>query len=150
MPMDGSLRKDREFACQRALAAPEHHGASTARFVSRGPARMAASNLDVSRACAQAARLAAGHYEVTLREIGARRRSSRRITRARHVAIYLAHVVFGVSLTGIAAAFGRDRKSIAYACRAIEDARDDPAFDAAIAQLELAAGALRQLDRAAA
>lgn len=56
--------------------------------------------------------------------------------RARQLAMYLAHVVKGISLTAIGAAFGRDRTTVSYACGLIEDLRDDPAFDAELDRLE--------------
>jgi len=54
----------------------------------------------------------------------------------RQVAMYLAHVGFGMNLNRVALAFGRDRSTAAYACHKIEDARDDPAFDACLDALE--------------
>lgn len=56
--------------------------------------------------------------------------------RARQVAMYLAHVAKGISLTSIGAAFGRDRTTVSYACSLIEDLRDDPHFDAELDRLE--------------
>ena len=97
--------------------------------------------------CAIAARLAANHYEVTLNDVGAPTRRSRRATRARHVAMYLAHVAYGLRLAEIAIAFGRSRRSVARACSLIEDARDDPAFDAALEGLEISARVLHDLER---
>ena len=52
--------------------------------------------------CAVAARLAANHYEVTLKDVRAPTRRSRRATRARHVAMYLAHIAYGLKLAAIA------------------------------------------------
>jgi hypothetical protein len=98
--------------------------------------------------CAIAARLAANQYEVTLADIAARTRRSRRATRARHVAMYLAHVAFGVNLAAVGIVFGRIRRSAARACGLIEDARDDPAFDAARAGLEVSARILLDYERA--
>ncbi|KKB76742.1 hypothetical protein VW35_16655 [Devosia soli] len=56
--------------------------------------------------------------------------------RARQLAMYLAHVVKGISLTSIGAAFGRDRTTVSYACGLIEDLRDDARFDAELDRLE--------------
>jgi chromosomal replication initiation ATPase DnaA len=56
--------------------------------------------------------------------------------RARQLAMYLAHVVHGQSLTSIAEVFQRDRTTVSYACGVIEDLRDDPAFDAEVTRLE--------------
>ncbi len=55
---------------------------------------------------------------------------------ARQVAAYLCHVGFEMSLARVAAAFGRDRSTIAHACHAIEDRRDDNQFDLWISALE--------------
>lgn len=55
---------------------------------------------------------------------------------ARQVAMYLCHVGFEFSLSRVAVAFGRDRSTVAHACHAIEDRRDDADFDAWIAALE--------------
>jgi hypothetical protein len=89
--------------------------------------------------CRLAARLAAGCFEVPLGEISAPTRGSARAARARHLAMYIAHVAFGLPLNIVGAGFARHRTTAAYACRKIEDKRDDPAFDAALSALELAA-----------
>jgi chromosomal replication initiation ATPase DnaA len=62
-----------------------------------------------------------------------------RVAFARQVAMYVMHVAFGVSLGRVAMAFGRDRSTIAHACRRIEDMRDDKRFDRWIEALEAAA-----------
>lgn len=55
---------------------------------------------------------------------------------ARQVAMYLCHVVTGMTLTEIGRRFGRDRTTAAHACRLIEDRRDDLNFDRQITMLE--------------
>ena len=55
---------------------------------------------------------------------------------ARQVAMYLCHVGFELSLSRVAAAFGRDRSTVAHACHVIEDRRDDGQFDLWIGALE--------------
>jgi hypothetical protein len=59
-------------------------------------------------------------------------------TAVRQLAMYLAHVAFSMSLTRVGSAFGRDRSTVAHACRQVEDARDDPLFDAWLETLESA------------
>jgi hypothetical protein len=44
--------------------------------------------------------------------------------------------VFGASLSACGHALARDRASVRHACAAIEDRRDDPRFDRAVAALE--------------
>ncbi|MEA2758476.1 MAG: hypothetical protein QOH65_1089 [Methylobacteriaceae bacterium] len=67
-------------------------------------------------------------------------RGKQRVARARQIAIYLAHVGFGLNYTHLGEAFGRDRTTIRHACFRIEDARDDFSLDRALSILE---GALR-------
>jgi chromosomal replication initiation ATPase DnaA len=55
---------------------------------------------------------------------------------ARQVAMYLVHIGGGISLGRAAAAFGRDRSTVAYAVRALELRRDQPEFDAWLQALE--------------
>jgi chromosomal replication initiation ATPase DnaA len=55
---------------------------------------------------------------------------------ARQVAMYLCHVAFELSLARVASAFGRDRSTVAHACHAIEDRREEPQFDFWIESLE--------------
>jgi len=108
------------------------------------PSPIAARELDED-VCALAARLVASHCDVAIGEIVGRPRKSRRATRARHLAMYLAHVACGLSLAAVGAGFKRDRTTASYACHKVEDARDDPAFDAALADLEICAGVLFEL-----
>ena len=55
---------------------------------------------------------------------------------ARQLAMYLCHVAFELSLSRVASAFRRDRSTVAHACHAIEDRRDDDQFDHWMASLE--------------
>jgi chromosomal replication initiation ATPase DnaA len=68
-------------------------------------------------------------------------RGSPRASLARQVAMYLCHVAFAMSFEAIGRAFGRDRTTVAHACRVIEDRRDDIWFDCRIATLERVCGA---------
>lgn len=68
-------------------------------------------------------------YGITRAELTSTSRRKARVAHARQVAMYLAHVAGGVSLTGVGQLFGRDRTTAAHACRLIEDQRDDPALD---------------------
>jgi chromosomal replication initiation ATPase DnaA len=66
---------------------------------------------------------------------------------ARQVAMYLAHVAWGLSLTEVGYVFSRDRTTVAHACGLVEDLRDDPVLDRS---LELLEGVLRALSPASA
>lgn len=69
-------------------------------------------------------------------------RGKAKVALARQVAMYLAHVACGLSLTDTGRLFGRDRTTVAHACGVIEDRRDDPLFDRALDLLEWAVPAL--------
>jgi chromosomal replication initiation ATPase DnaA len=75
-------------------------------------------------------------FAVPLAELRATTRRSRTVALARQSAMYLAHVVFGLTLTDVGRAFNRDRTTAAYACEMIENRRDDPAFDKVLDALE--------------
>lgn len=66
---------------------------------------------------------------------------------ARQVAMYLAHVGFGLSLSEVGRVFARDRTTVAHACALVEDRRDAAPFDRALDLLEglLRLHAVRQL-----
>ena len=126
---------------QRKTAA-QIAGVSVPAFqASSAVANRSTMRVDPSHACSLAARLAATHFELSQAALIATPRGSRRISRARHVAIYLAHVTLGLPLGFVASRFKRDRSTAAYACRLVEDLRERPAFDAALATLEIAAKA---------
>ena len=69
-------------------------------------------------------------------DIVAPTRRSQRTALARQVAMYLTHVAFGLNFVRVANAFGRDRTTVAHACRVVEDRRDDPDFDSWLEALE--------------
>lgn len=69
------------------------------------------------------------------------RQGSRGISRVafgRQIAMYLAHVGFGLNLSQVGLAFGRDRTTVRHACALVEDRRSEPAFELALAALESA------------
>jgi hypothetical protein len=86
-----------------------------------------------SSLCVAAAAAARG---VDCAAIRSPRRERAKIAAARQLALYLHHVVFGASLSACGHALARDRASVRHACAAIEDRRDDPRFDRAVAALE--------------
>lgn len=87
-----------------------------------------------------AAQLAAGVASYALgvpsADIVSNARGSLEVAFARQIAMYLCHVGFELSLTRIAIAFQRDRSTVAHACHAIEDRRDEADFDRWIGALE--------------
>jgi hypothetical protein len=83
-------------------------------------------------------------FAIPVEELTASSRRAPYVAFARQSAMYVAHVRFGLSFTEVGRGFGRDRTTAAYACRLIEDRRDDPAVDFVLASLESACDALRQ------
>ncbi|WAJ30193.1 helix-turn-helix domain-containing protein [Antarcticirhabdus aurantiaca] len=101
------------------------------------PARSGRSPDPAARVrCDVAAELAGAFLGVPVEKIRHPRRQRAAICRARHVAMYIANVSFRVSLTAMAAEFGRDRSSCSHAVGRIEDGRDDPALDALLERLD--------------
>jgi chromosomal replication initiation ATPase DnaA len=89
------------------------------------------------RARARLARQAVAFaFDERVEEIAAPTRRTRAAAYARQTAMYLSHVAFGMSLGRVALAFGRDRSTVAHACRVIEDRREDDDFDDCLDRLE--------------
>ncbi|MCX5576816.1 helix-turn-helix domain-containing protein [Kaistia terrae] len=58
---------------------------------------------------------------------------------ARQIAVYIAHTTLGLSYTEAGRLFGRDRTTVAHACRIIEERRESPRVDQFVDRLERAA-----------
>ncbi|MEQ1711536.1 MAG: helix-turn-helix domain-containing protein [Hyphomicrobium sp.] len=84
-------------------------------------------------------------FGVDAAAIDAETRGRAEVALARQVAMYLAHVACGISLTDVGRMFSRDRTTVAHACAVIEDRRDDQMFDRAIELLELVVRALARV-----
>lgn len=82
------------------------------------------------------ARCVIADFGITADELAFGSRGSQRASLARQVAMYLCHVGFALSFEGIGRLFHRDRTTVAYACRVIEERREDVWFDSRIAALE--------------
>jgi chromosomal replication initiation ATPase DnaA len=114
-------------------------------FVELPPFLLRASNQigePAEQLCELVAITVATAFAVPLAELRATTRRPRAVAFARQCAMYLAHIVFGLTLTEVGRAFGRDRTTAAYACELIEEMRDDPVFDAALELLEHVCGSL--------
>lgn len=72
--------------------------------------------------------------------VDARRRRS--LSHLRQIAMYVCHVVLQISLTDIGLAYGRDRTTVGYACKVIEDRRDDRAYDDFVSAVERTTAAI--------
>lgn len=75
-------------------------------------------------------------FDVARDELWAQTRGSSTTAFARQVAMYLAHVGCGLTLTEVGRVFARDRTTVAHACSLVEDRREEPHFDRALELLE--------------
>jgi chromosomal replication initiation ATPase DnaA len=89
--------------------------------------------------------MVAATFAVPLAALRGQSRGCARAAFARQSAMYLAHVVFGLTCADVGRLFGRDRTTAAHACRVIEDRREDPFFDAVLTALEASCGAPREV-----
>ncbi len=112
-----------------------HHAPAEGAGVSRKTAQ---------RLCDAAMLATSAAFALPLGEVAAPTRRSPYAAFARQSAMYLAHVAFGLSYTEIGRGFRRDRTTAAYACRLVEDWRDDPAVDVVLTSLEGACSRLRR------
>ena len=80
----------------------------------------------------------APEFGVKAADVEAAARGSNKVAFARQVAMYLAHVGFGLGFATVGACFARDRTTVAHACGVVEDRRDDIWFDCRMAALERA------------
>lgn len=76
--------------------------------------------------------------------MGQSSRGRAEVARARQVAMYLAHVMCGMSLTNVGELYERDRTTVAHACQIVEDLREATQFDQAIQHLEFALAIMLQ------
>lgn len=92
---------------------------------------------------------AASTFGVSAGEIGTPQRGSPSVAFARQVAMYIAHVEIGLTLSDTGRMFGRDRTTAAHACRLVEDRRDDPRLDAALSAITRSVAVWLDIPRAA-
>lgn len=97
---------------------------------------------DTEHLCRQLESLTAAAFAVPVSELRAPSRRTRPVAFARQSAMYLAHVMLGLSYSATGRLFARDRTTAAHACRLVEDRRDDPAIDRVLFTLECLCGAL--------
>jgi hypothetical protein len=80
--------------------------------------------------------LAAAFFNVPSKELRRPGRCADDVSRVRQIAMYVAHVVLGLSMAEVGRGFGRDRTTVMHACHTIEDLRDDEDADAIVVRME--------------
>ena len=92
--------------------------------------------------------IAAALFNVSGRELRQPGRTCTSVARVRQIAMYVTHVVMGLTMSEVGRGFGRDRTTVLHACHLIEDMRDDADFDALVLMTErVARAALRGMER---
>jgi chromosomal replication initiation ATPase DnaA len=75
-------------------------------------------------------------FGIPVAELLHRDRRQQQVVLARQVLMYLLNVTHQRNMRRIGALLGRDRTTVAHACAAIEDKRDEPDFDALVDTIE--------------
>jgi chromosomal replication initiation ATPase DnaA len=75
-------------------------------------------------------------YGVPLDDIRAPSGGAKQAALARQIAMYLAHIVFAMSVREVAQGFGRDRSTACHAIQRVEAMRDDPELNRTLGWLE--------------
>lgn len=75
-------------------------------------------------------------FNVSSKELRSTRRTPLNVSRVRQIAMYVAHVVLGLSMNEVGRGFGRDRTTVTHSCHLVEDMRDDVEFDRVVAMVE--------------
>lgn len=98
-----------------------------------------------SSACHAIESLVGTVFGVSLDNLRQSNRGTAAAAFARQVAMYLAHVELGLSLSTVGDHFQRDRTTVSHACKCVEDRRDDPVLDLALLCLAVAIAPHRRL-----
>lgn len=80
--------------------------------------------------------IASALFNVSGKELRRPGRTALEVSRVRQIAMYVTHVILGVSMADVGRGFGRDRTTVVYACHLIEDMRDDEDFDRVVVMTE--------------
>ncbi len=75
-------------------------------------------------------------FNVPLARLSTASRQRGNVAFARQMAMYLCHVVGGLSVRDVSIEFGREPSTVSHACHAIEDRRDVAVFEKQLAVLE--------------
>ena len=113
--------------------------------IPRGKPAQILRRFDGNDLCDAIERAVAASLAVSVEDMQTLSRGRARVAFARQIAMYLAHVVMSLNYSEIGRIFRRDRTTAAYACRVIEDLRDNPSTDALLEALETALGACGEI-----
>jgi chromosomal replication initiation ATPase DnaA len=75
-------------------------------------------------------------FNVSSKEMRRTGRTAFDVSRVRQIAMYVTHVVLGLSMAEVSRGFQRDRTTVLHACHLIEDMREDGDFDKIVGMTE--------------
>lgn len=111
-----------------------------AKSLARSPAR--AHRADTNVLCQCVLDQAAILFGIPARELRKPGRSRLEVARVRQIAMYVSHIVLGITMRDVGRGFDRDRTTVLHACQVVEDLRENREFDAAVAMMEQLASIL--------
>lgn len=88
-------------------------------------------------------------FGVQLEDLMLETRGRKDVACARQVMMYMAHITFGLTLGEVGRLYNRDRSTVGYACRKMEDLRDNPGHDRMLEHFERAIRDMAVQDRMA-
>jgi chromosomal replication initiation ATPase DnaA len=104
---------------------------------------------EVMELCEGMIDVTAALFNVSSKEMRRTGRTAFDVSRVRQIAMYVTHVVLGLSMVEVGKGFQRDRTTVLHACHLIEDMRDDGDFDQIIGMTErVAVAAFRNREAA--
>lgn len=124
--------------CPDILSLAPHLGAA---FKTSSRSERESRNERAMEICEGLIDIASALFNVSGRELRRTGRTSLGVSRVRQVAMYVGHVVLGLSMNEIGRGFSRDRTTVLYACHLVEDMRDDDDFDRIVSTMEKVATA---------
>ncbi|MBX8824537.1 helix-turn-helix domain-containing protein [Ochrobactrum sp. SFR4] len=75
-------------------------------------------------------------FQVSLQDLRSPQRGTCHVARIRQFGMYIAHTMFGLSMSEVAYAFCRERTTVKHACHLIEDMRENEKFDRNVSSFE--------------
>jgi hypothetical protein len=93
-------------------------------------------NEEIIELCEGMIDVTAALFSVSSKDMRKTGRTSFEISRVRQIAMYVTHVILGLSMAEVGKGFQRERTTVLHACHLIEDMRDDPDFDRIVAMTE--------------
>ena len=91
---------------------------------------------EIIELCESMIDVTAALFNVSSKEMRRAGRTAFDVSRVRQIAMYVTHVVLGLSMAEVGKGFQRERTTVLHACHLIEDMRDDGDFDQIIGMTE--------------